>query len=30
MTYNKRLATKVVADWELKVVVSRTEPIDCF
>jgi len=26
-TYNKRLATKIVADWELKVVVSRTEPI---
>ena len=27
-TRNKRLATKIVADWwELKVVVSRTEPI---
>jgi len=26
-TYNKRLATKIVPDWELKVVVSRT---DCF
>jgi len=25
-TYNKRLATKIVPDWELKVVVSRTEP----
>jgi len=22
---NKRLASKIVADWELKVVVSRTE-----
>jgi len=26
-TYCKRLATKIVADWELKVVVSRTEPM---
>jgi len=26
-TYNKRLATKTVADWELEVVVYRTEPI---
>ena len=26
-TYNKRLATKTVADWELQVVVSRAEPI---
>jgi len=26
-TYNKRLATKIVADSELQVVVSRTEPI---
>ena len=26
-TYNKRLATKIVAGWELKVVVSRTAPI---
>ena len=26
-TYNKRLATKTVADWELKVVVSRAEPV---
>jgi len=26
-TYNKRLETKIVADWELKVVVSRAEPI---
>jgi len=26
-TYNKRLATKIVADSELKVVDSRTEPI---
>ena len=26
-TSNKGLATKVVADWEQKVVVSRTEPI---
>jgi len=25
-TYNKRLATKTVADWELQVVVSRAEP----
>jgi len=25
--YNKRLATKIVADWELKVVVPRTEPV---
>jgi len=25
--YNKRLATKIVADWELKVVVPGTEPI---
>jgi len=25
-TYNKRFATKIVADWELKVVVSRTGP----
>jgi len=25
-TYYKRLATKIVADWELKVVVSRTKP----
>ena len=25
--YNKRLAAKIVADWELKVVVFRTEPI---
>jgi len=25
--YNKRLATKTVADWELKVVVSRAEPV---
>ena len=25
-TYYKRLATKIVADWELKVVDSRTEP----
>jgi len=25
--YNKRRATKTVADWELKVVVSRAEPI---
>jgi len=24
---NKRLASKIVADWELKVVVSRTELI---
>ena len=24
-TYNKRLETKIVADWELNVVVSRTE-----
>ena len=23
----KRLATKTVADWELKVVVSRAEPV---
>ena len=30
-TYNKRLETKIVADWELNVVVSRTEPVhtDC-
>ena len=27
-TYNKRLASKIeVADWELKVVVTGTEPI---
>jgi len=26
-TYNKRLATKTVADWELQVVVSRVEPV---
>jgi len=26
-TYNKRLATKTVADWELQVVVSRAEPV---
>jgi len=26
-TYNKRLATKTVADWELKAVVSRAEPV---
>ena len=26
-TYNKKLTTKIVADWALKVVVSRTEPI---
>jgi len=26
-TYNKRLATKIVADWEQKVVVPGTEPI---
>jgi len=26
-TYNKRLATKTVADWELKVVVSGAEPV---
>jgi len=25
--YIKRLATKIVADWQQKVVVSRTEPI---
>ena len=25
--YNERLVTKTVADWELKVVVSRTEPV---
>jgi len=25
--YNKRLATKIVADWELKVVVPGTEPV---
>ena len=25
--YNKRLATKTVADWELQVVVSRAEPV---
>ena len=25
--YNKRLATKIVADWELKVVVPGAEPI---
>jgi len=25
--YNKRLATKTVADWELKVVVSGAEPV---
>jgi len=25
--YNKRRATKIVADRELKVVVSRTEPV---
>jgi len=24
-TYNKRLATKTVADWELKVVLSRVQ-----
>ena len=27
MTYYKRLATKIVADWKLEVVVSRTEPV---
>ena len=26
-TCNKRLPYKIVADWELKVVVSRAEPI---
>jgi len=26
-TCNKRLPSKIVADWELKVVVSRAEPI---
>jgi len=26
-TYNKRLASKIVADWEPKVVVPGTEPI---
>jgi len=26
-TYNKRLVTKTVADWELQVVVSRAEPV---
>ena len=26
-TSNKRLVTKIVADWELKVVVSRAEPV---
>ena len=26
-TYNKRLAAKTVAVWELKVVVSRAEPV---
>jgi len=25
--YNKRLATKIVADWELKVVVSRAKTV---
>jgi len=25
--YNKRLATKIVADWELRVVVPRAEPV---
>ena len=24
---NKRLPSKIVADWELKVVVSRSEPV---
>ena len=26
-TCNKRLAAKIVADWELQVVVSRAEPV---
>jgi len=26
-TYNNRLATKTVADWELQVVISRAEPV---
>jgi len=26
-TYNKRVASKIIADWELKVVVAGTEPI---
>ena len=26
-TNNKRLAIKIVADWELKVVVCRMDPI---
>jgi len=26
-TYNNRLATKTVADWKLKVVVSRAEHV---
>jgi len=26
-TCNKRLPSKIVADWELQVVVSRAEPV---
>jgi len=26
-TFNKRLASKIVANWELKAVVPGTEPI---